>query len=56
MNSNVKKVPFQEQYKLFVGFDWASDHHDVVAVKVGSLYNFFMNKELESNSMRQAGL
>jgi len=32
MNSNPKKVPFQEQYKLFVGFDWASDHHDVVAV------------------------
>jgi transposase len=32
MNPNVKEVPFQEQYTLFVGFDWASDHHDVVAV------------------------
>ena len=32
MNSNAKEVSFQEKYKLFVGFDWASDHHDVVAV------------------------
>ena len=28
-----KEVPFQEQYELFAGFDWASDHHDVVAVQ-----------------------
>ena len=32
MNPNAKEVPFQEQYTLFVGFDWASDHHDAVAV------------------------
>jgi transposase len=31
-NQKEKEVPFQEQYKLFVGFDWASDHHDIVAV------------------------
>lgn len=35
MNPNTKEVPFQEQYQLFVGFDWASDHHDVVAVDRG---------------------
>jgi transposase len=28
-----QEVPFAEQFKLFVGFDWASDHHDVVAVE-----------------------
>jgi transposase len=33
MSSDSKQVPFQDQYKLFAGFDWASDHHDVVAVK-----------------------
>lgn len=27
-----QEVPFQERFKLFAGFDWASDHHDVVAV------------------------
>lgn len=27
-----KEVLFQEQYRLFMGFDWASDHHDVVGV------------------------
>ena len=32
MNPNEMEVPFHEQFKLFVGFDWASDHHDVVAV------------------------
>jgi len=32
MNSSAKEVPFQEQYRVFLGFDWASDHHDVVAV------------------------
>ena len=32
MDHETKEVPFQEQYPLFVGFDWASDHHDVVAV------------------------
>lgn len=32
MNADAKEVPFQERYKLFAGFDWASDHHDVVAV------------------------
>ena len=31
--SHDTKVPmFQQQFRLFVGFDWASDHHDVVAV------------------------
>jgi transposase len=33
MDPNTKEdVPFQKQYQLFAGFDWASDHHDVVAV------------------------
>jgi len=32
MSPNAKDVPFQQLFKLFVGFDWASDHHDVVAV------------------------
>jgi transposase len=27
-----KEVPFAEQFRLFVGFDWAKDHHDAVAV------------------------
>jgi transposase len=27
-----KEVPFQEQYRLFVGLDWSSDHHDAVAL------------------------
>ena len=29
---NLKETPFDQQFKLFAGFDWASDHHDVVAV------------------------
>jgi hypothetical protein len=32
MSHDTKDVPFQQQFKLFAGFDWASDHHDVVAV------------------------
>ncbi len=32
MNANETQGTFQEQYALFAGFDWASDHHDVVAV------------------------
>jgi transposase len=27
-----KEVPFAERFDLFVGFDWAKDHHDAVAV------------------------
>jgi transposase len=27
-----KETTFQERFKLFVGFDWASDHHDAVGV------------------------
>jgi len=26
------EIPFHKRYKLFVGFDWASDHHDIVTV------------------------
>jgi transposase len=33
MSSNSKEAPFQEKHRLFVGFDWASDHHDAVAVE-----------------------
>ena len=29
---NMKEVPFQEQFLAFAGFDWASDHHDVVVL------------------------
>jgi transposase len=32
MSHDTKDVPFQQQFKLFAGFDWASDHHDVVTV------------------------
>jgi len=32
MSPDTKDLPFQQQFKLFAGFDWASDHHDVVAV------------------------
>jgi transposase len=32
MDTNDTRNPFQQQYRLFVGFDWASDHHDVVAL------------------------
>jgi len=32
MTQQTKETPFHELYKLFAGFDWASDHHDVVAV------------------------
>src|SRR3989304_6952762 len=32
MDSKETKGPFQEQFRLFVGFDWAKDHHDVAAV------------------------
>jgi len=35
MSHDTKDVPFQQQFKLFAGFDWASDHHDVVAVDPG---------------------
>jgi len=35
MSPDTKDVPFQQQFKLFAGFDWASDHHDVVAVDPG---------------------
>jgi transposase len=34
MSHDTKEAPFQERFDLFVGFDWASDHHDVVAVDV----------------------
>ncbi len=35
MNASVsREVPFQQRFKLFVGFDWASDHHDAVGVDV----------------------
>jgi len=27
-----QELPFVEQFNLFVGFDWAKDHHDAVAV------------------------
>ena len=30
--ANMKEVPFQEQFSAFAGFDWASDHHDVVVL------------------------
>jgi transposase len=30
--NTTKEVPFQEQYRFFAGFDWASEHHDAVAV------------------------
>ena len=30
--ADTKETAFQERFKLFVGFDWASDHHDVVGV------------------------
>jgi len=29
---DMKEVPFQERFLAFAGFDWASDHHDVVLV------------------------
>lgn len=29
---SVNDMSFQEQFDLFLGFDWASDHHDAVAV------------------------
>jgi len=32
MAPNVKETGFAEQFHLYVGFDWASAHHDVVAV------------------------
>ena len=33
MDSVAKKgVPFLEQFRLFVGFDWAKNNHDIVAV------------------------
>jgi len=32
MESSDTRNPFQQQYPLFVGFDWASDHHDVVGL------------------------
>jgi len=35
MDAKEKEVPFQEQFRLFVGFDWAKDDHDVVAVDGG---------------------
>ena len=35
MDSNDTRNPFQQQYGIFVGFDWASDHHDVVALDAG---------------------
>jgi len=31
-NANMKEVPFQERFDAFAGFDWASDHHDVVVL------------------------
>jgi transposase len=31
-NPNVKELPFQERFLAFAGFDWASDHHDVVVL------------------------
>jgi transposase len=31
MNCDVAK-PFEQEYRLFAGFDWAIDHHDVVGV------------------------
>ena len=30
--TNIKETTFQERFKLFLGFDWASDHHDVIGV------------------------
>ena len=27
-----EQVPMWKEQLIFVGFDWASDHHDVVAV------------------------
>lgn len=36
--SVTSELPFAQRFKLFVGFDWASDHHDAVAVDaVGSI-------------------
>lgn len=32
MTHQTNEAPFHELYKLFAGFDWASDHHDVVTV------------------------
>jgi transposase len=29
-HANQKEVPFQERFLAFAGFDWASDHHDLV--------------------------
>jgi transposase len=32
MDPQAPQMPFHQQFVWFVGFDWASDHHDVVAV------------------------
>jgi len=32
MNTPSDPSAFQDQFALFVGFDWASDHHDLVGV------------------------
>jgi len=31
-NSHNQEVPFHQQFLAFAGFDWASDHHDVVVL------------------------
>jgi len=33
--AHTRETPFQERFKLFVGWDWASDHHDVIGVDAG---------------------
>ena len=30
--NETNETPFHKRYELFVGFDWASDHHDIVTV------------------------
>jgi len=32
MSHDAMDVSFRQQFSLFAGFDWASDHHDIVAV------------------------
>ena len=32
MNGQATQIPFGERFRLFVGFDWAQDEHDVVAL------------------------
>jgi transposase len=35
MKDEMTPAAFQERFRVFLGFDWARDHHDVVAVDAG---------------------